>query len=63
MEQCTYLFLLSCVRAPVLCLNLRAGLLCRKFPTVCYILSFNDVSGVLNFRRQVIGRRQGDYFY
>ena len=26
------------------------------------ILDINDVSGVLNFRRQVIGRRQSDIF-
>jgi hypothetical protein len=48
------------VRSPVIYLNLRTGLLCRKFPTVYDILDINDVSGVFIFRRQVIGRRQDD---
>lgn len=44
-------------------LNLPTGLLCRRFPTVYDMLDINDVSGVLYFRRQVTGRRQGDVLY
>lgn len=56
-----YFYLL--VRTPTLCLNLRTGLLYRKFPDVCDILDISDVSGVLSFRRQVIGLRQSDILY